>query len=87
MQLSFFLAANPFPMEFRTPAVVQHDETFYLVGGYTYDYEDVGPVYFDTIYRFEVSDDSWQLMPNRMKYARDVATAMMVKSSIFPTCD
>lgn len=62
-------------------AVAQHDETFYVVGGY--DSDSV----LDTIYRYEVSSESWQLMPNRMKYARDVPTAMMVNSSIFPACE
>jgi len=70
-------ANNPFPTEPEGSAVVQHEDTFYVVGGYE----------MDTIYRFEVSDESWTLMPNRMKYRREGATAMMVKSSIFPTCD
>ena len=62
-------------------AVAQHEDTFYIIGGY------YGGSYFDTIYRFEVSDESWRLMPNRMKNERIAATAMMVNSSIFPTCD
>ena len=84
MQLSLILAAiNPFPTEIANLAVAQHEDTFYIVGGGG-GYE--GPP-FDTIYRYEISDESWQLMPNRMKYARFGATAMMVDSSIFPTCD
>ena len=65
--------------------MAQHDSTFYAVGG-AGSYQ-TGDVYFDTIYKFEVSDESWKLMPNRMKYERESATAMMVNSSIFPTCD
>ena len=85
MQLSFSLAANPFPTEIANPAVAQHEDTFFVVGGYSYDGSSESD--FDTIYRFEVSDESWTLMPNRMKYARAGATAMMVNSSIFPTCE
>ena len=78
----FYLAANnPFPTENRNPAVSQHEDTFYIIGGRD------GSSYFDTIYRFEVSDESWRLMPNRMKDARYAVTAMMVNSSLFPTCD
>ena len=83
----FFLAGNPFPSIIRTAAVAQHDDTFYLVGGYKYDYDIGAPVYFDTIYRYEASSESWRLMPNRMKYGEDGVTAMIVNSSIFPTCD
>ena len=78
----FFLAAsNPFPTEIGYPAVAQHEDTFYIIGGYG------GSSYLDTIYQFEISDESWRLMPNRMKDARYAATAMMVNSSLFPTCD
>ena len=86
MLLSIFLAAiNPFPTEIGSPAVAQHDETFYIVGGMARTGDGIAR--FDTVYRYEVSDESWQLMPNRMKYDRQGATAMMVNSSIFPACD
>ena len=82
MHLSFFLAAiNPFPTEIIGPVVAQHDETFYIVGGFD------GSSSLDTVYQYEVSNESWRLMPNRMRYERWAATAMMVNSSIFPTCD
>ena len=63
--------------------VAQHGNTFYLVGGYdgSYNYDS------DRIYRFEVSDESWTLMPNRLKYARRDPAVMMVKRSVFPTCN
>ena len=78
----FFLAANnPFPTKIVDPAVAQHKDTFYIIGG------DDGSSSLNTIYRFEVSDESWRLMPNRLKFERKWATAMMVKSSLFPTCD
>ena len=84
MQLffSFFAAINLFPTSIINPAVAQNEDTFFIVGGH-HDWRSP----FDTIYRFEVSDESWTLMPNRMKYARAGATAMMVNSSIFPTCE
>ena len=65
-------------------AVAQHDETFYIVGGYNGNI--IGGI-FDTIYKYEASDESWQLMGNRMKTSRYRATAMMVNASLFPTCN
>ena len=85
MQLSLFLAAmNPFPTVIAHPSVAQHDGTFYVVGGET---DPTFPATrLDTIYQYEASDESWRLMPNRMKYERYGATPMMVNASIFPTC-
>ena len=86
MQLSFSLAAkNPFPMAIAYPSVAQHDKTFYLVGG---EVDPTFPIsHVDTIYQYEASDESWRLMPNRMKYERYGVTAMMVDASMFPACD
>ena len=81
---SWRTASNPFPTKIKYPSVAQHDNTFYVVGGWDgFDTESR----FDTIYRYEASDESWQLMPNRMKIARNGATAMIVNASIFPNCD
>jgi len=76
-------ASNPFPTPVYGPALAQVEDTFYVVGGQA----TTKGVDLDTIYRFESSDESWQLMPNRMKYPRYGATAMIVNASIFPTCD
>ena len=81
---SWRTANNPFPTEIVHPSVAQHEDTFYILGGYISIFQSV---LFDTIYRYEASDESWQLMPNRMKYGRFGATAMMVNASLFPTCD
>ena len=82
--LFFLVASNPFPTEIYGSAVVQHEGTFYIIGGF--DLFGVGS-HLDTIYRFEISDESWRLMPNHMKNGRTGATAMMVNSSLFPTCN
>ena len=79
---SWRTASNPFPIIIAFTSVVQHDNTFYVVGGI-----DGDDKVLDTIYRYEASDESWQLMPNRMKFARLGATSMMVNASIFPSCD
>ena len=76
-----FIANNPFLTGIDAPAIAQVEDTFYVVGGFSPDGD------LDTIYRFEGSDESWQLMPNRMKAPRYAATAMIVNASIFPTCD
>ena len=73
---------NPFPAEISYPSIAQHDDTFYVIGGVDGDSN-----LLDTIYRYEASEESWQLMPNRMKFARFGATSTMVNASIFPTCD
>ena len=83
---SWRTASNPFPTKITSPSVAQHDNTFYVVGGYTGEGPG-GETRFDTIYRYEASDESWQLMPNRMKIGRNGATAMIVNSTLFPTCD
>ena len=75
-------AGNPFPTTLDLPTVAQHGDTFYIVGGYDPTASDL-----DTIYRYEVEEDSWTLLPNRMTYTREAPTAMVVKSSIFPSCD
>ena len=77
-------ANNPFPTALVESSVAQLDDTFYILGGYISIFQ---PDLFNTIYRYEASDESWQLMPNRMKYGRFGATAMMVNASLFPTCD
>ena len=79
---SWRTASNPFPTEITSPSVAQHDNMFYVVGGI-----DDGDNRLDTIYRYEATDESWQLMPNRMKFGRYEATSMMVNASIFPSCD
>ena len=77
-------ANNTLPTPIGHPSVAQHDDTFYILGGYSINSQNI---LFDTIYMYEASDESWRLMPNRMKYGRFGATAMMVNASLFPTCD
>lgn len=78
-------AQNPFPIVIDGMSIAQHDETFYVVGGNT---DPTFPVTrLDTIYRYEAGDESWRLMPNRMKYERYGATPMMVNASMFPACN
>ena len=73
-------AANNFPTALIYPAVAQHDESFYIIGGWD------GSSYLDTIYHYNLSNDTWALLPNTMTFPRDGATAMIVKSTIFPSC-
>ena len=76
---------NPLPIVIAHPSVAQQGNTFYLVGGET---DPTFPVTrLDTVYRYEASDESWTLMPNRMKSERYGATAMTVDASLFPSCD
>ena len=82
-KLCFSLAANPFPTTLDLPTVAQHEDTFYIVGGYSNQLVSD----LDTIYRYDVAEDSWTLLPNRMTYTREAPTAMIVRSSIFPSCD
>ena len=85
MRLSSLLTANnPFPLEVYDMAVAQDEDSFYIVGGRD---SHVGGRDMDTIYRYEATAESWQIMPNRMKHGRRSPTAMMVKRSIFPKCD
>ena len=72
-------------MAMSNTAVAQHEGTFYLVGGMTNPNFPVTRL--DTIYRYEPSDESSMLMPNRMKFEREGVTAMMVDASLFPACD
>ena len=37
--------------------------------------------------RYEPPSDSWTLLPDRMAYKRYAATSMVVKGSLFPSCD
>ena len=71
-------------MVMSNTAVAQHEGTFYLVGGMTRTFPTER---LDTVYRYEPSDESWTLMPNRMKFEREGVTAMMVDASLFPACD
>ena len=82
-------ASNPFPMGINNPSIAQQDNTFYVVGGAMIIEEDgfLDVVPLDTVYRYEASDESWQLMPNKMKIGRNGATSMIVNSTLFPTCD
>ena len=87
MRLSSLLTANnPFPLEVSNMAVAQDEDSFYIVGGSD---TNIGATLrdMDTIYRYEATTESWQIMPNRMKHGRYSPTAMMVKRSIFPKCD
>ena len=62
--------------------MAQDRDTFYVVGGYNGTTSS-----FDTVYRYEPPSDSWTLLPERMAYKRYAATAMVVKGSLFPSCD
>ena len=82
IRLYYLLTAkNPFPFTRAYMAVAQDEDSFYIVGG-----EDwAGDA--NTIHRYEATNESWKIMPNRMKHGRTSPTAMMVKRSIFPKCD
>ena len=54
--------------------------TLYIVGGWD------GNLNFDSIYRYNSEDDSWTVLPNRMRCPRRALTAMIVESSIFGSC-
>ena len=87
MRLSSLLTANnPFPSTIAYVAVVQDEDSFYIVGGRERSPGSNGRD-MDTIYLYEATIERWQLMPNRMKHRRRSTTAMMVKRSIFPKCD
>ena len=75
---------NPFPVPINLPAVAQYGNSFYIIGGLSR--MGIQSYYYDTIYRYEPDDDSWTLLPNRLKYPRYGATAMIVDRSIFPAC-
>ena len=77
-----FIAGNKFPTTLLGPAVAQHEESFYIIGGLDYYGK-----YLDSIYHYNVMDDSWTLLQDRMEYPRCYATAMIVNSLIFPSCD
>ena len=82
-------AGNNFPIYIEQLAVAQHEESFYVVGGYNVWWNSsdlVNNTALDTIYHYNVMKDSWTLLPHRMKYERQQATAMIVDSSIFPSC-
>ena len=79
--LRIFIAGNTFPTTIGYPAVAQDVNSFYIIGGLEVDFFPM-----DTIYSYEPNNDSWTLLPNKMQYRRDGATAMIVKSSIFPSC-
>ena len=71
-------------------AVAQDLDSFYIIGGLNCDDRDPitgSCLISNTIYRYEPEDDSWTLLPNKMKNERYGAMAMIVKKSIFPSCE
>ena len=75
-----YLSAREFPTKLSFPAVAQLRDTFCIVGGWD------GESNFDTIYCYDPEEDTWPLLPNRMRYPRRAATAILVNSKIFGSC-
>ena len=76
----FYLSANIFPTRISFPAVAHVRNSLYIVGGWN------GISNFDTIFLYNQEDDTWKLLPNRMRCPRRASTAMIVNSTIFGSC-
>ena len=69
------------PADIRLGASVQYGNTFLAVGGYDDDNEQ----YLDTVYMFDVEEESWILMPQRMEEGRWELPAFLVPDD-FASC-
>ena len=64
-------------------ASVQYNSTFLVVGGITA--LNTGQE-LDSIYQYEATTESWELLPQTLSSPTYSHTAFMVPASIFPKC-
>ena len=74
--------ASSLPSPIMGAAAVQLDTTFLLVGGGTNEWYGS-----DLIYRYDTTDNSWELLEARLPGAVTGVAATMVNSYIFPSCE
>ena len=66
---------------------VRVDDTFVMVGGrFDSDEAPFNYDFYDTLIKYSPQSGTFTELPNRMKLARDSATAILVDRSIFPSC-
>ena len=71
--------ANNLEQRFQFGAAVPYGSTFLLVGG-------GGGTYRDTVHKYILSSDEWELMSDRLGTARETPAAMLVHLDMFPSC-
>jgi len=74
--------ANSLPSPIMQATSVQLDTTFLLLGGGTDEWYGS-----DLIYRYDTTDDSWELLEARLPGALTGVAATMVNRYIFPPCE
>ena len=73
---------NNLPYSIYGAASVPYNDSFLLVGGYSYDtFEEL-----DTILRYIPENDVWVEMPVKLQTPRYRHTVIPVKQSIFNSC-
>ena len=78
------ISGNPLPQAMEDATVVPFGEAFLLVGGYVGDVAGIDVT--DTIYKYEILDDSWTLLDTKIPFPCYVPIALMVDIDIFPSC-
>ena len=64
------------PIDISYGASVQYEDSFLIVGGYSFNDGEL-----DTIYRFNVIDNSWDLLPQRLGFPKYEIAAFLVPES------
>jgi N-acetylneuraminic acid mutarotase len=72
------------PQPIYGSTVVPYEDSFLLVGGYNGNAE--GERKLNTIYKYDVANDSWRLLTPHLAEVKYHVTAVMVDRAMFPDC-
>ena len=77
----YIISGTRLPRTLRSAAVVQHEDTFVIIGGWI-----GGLSYSDKIYRYDASSGVWTKLQTTLSEGRFQVTAMKIKSTAFDSC-
>ena len=78
------ISGNSFPVQLYRAAVVEHEDSFLILGGY--DGSSMSDQLFIYSYKEEREEWEWEEVPTPLSEKRQYLTAINVKATVFQSC-
>merc|ERR1712117_46434 len=75
---------NPFPTKSHIAAAARYGNTLLIAGGYDHNNPSGIERYVDTVYEYNVADDSWKLLPHRLDKTPNDNTMTYLSAMVIP---
>ena len=78
--------ANSLPHSLYGAAIVEHQDSFIILGGRISEGYDIDLQYSKKIYKYNSDGEQWVEVPSTLNEGKELMTAIKVKSSFFKPC-